>query len=115
MIAKYFDVDVYLIEFKFKVMIVCDKEYMLIVINRSKSFKSKYEVGIFLVIGLILFEYMYFNVSKINGLKIALKDFNLILDNVLVFGDVDNDYDMILNLKIGVVMINGSDKIKFVV
>lgn len=114
MTAKYFDIDNYLVEPKSKVMIVCDKEYMPIVVDRSKSFKSEYEVGKPLITGPILFEYMHPNVSKTNGLKIALKDFNLTLDNVLAFGDADNDYDMILNAKIGVAMINGSDKTKSV-
>lgn len=32
----------------------------------------------------------------------------------MIFGDADNDYDMTLNVGIGVVMENGSDKTKSV-
>lgn len=49
-------------------------------------------------------------VTKTNGLIEALKMHDLSLDELCVFGDADNDYDMVKNAAMGVVMANGSEK-----
>ena len=51
-------------------------------------------------------------VTKTNGLIEALKMHDLSLDELCVFGDADNDYDMVKNAAMGVVMANGSEKTK---
>lgn len=43
-------------------------------------------------------------VTKTNGLIEALKMHDLSLDELCVFGDADNDYDMVKNAAMGVVM-----------
>ena len=109
---KVVDFDKYLINDKSKLMIVCDEQYMPNVIERSKSFSSDYYNGTPIRTTKIFLEFMDKNVSKSNALKIYVTNHNLSLDNILAFGDADNDYDMLKNCKIGVAMKNGSEKTK---
>ena len=51
-------------------------------------------------------------VSKTSGIEQILKPFGLTMDNVMVFGDEDNDIDMLTNAAIGIVMANGSTNAK---
>lgn len=111
---KIVDFNDFLNEPKPKLMIVTDSHNIQNVLEKSKSLNSKFYNGLPLQTGRMLVEYMDENVSKAKALEIALKKYNLSLDNVCSFGDADNDYDMILKSKIGVVMENGSPKTKSV-
>ena len=51
-------------------------------------------------------------VSKTHGLQQIMTLHGWTMDNLLSFGDEDNDYDIIVNSGIGVAMANGSEKTK---
>ena len=51
---------------------------------------------------------------KTAGLIEILKLHHIDIKEIVTFGDADNGYDMILNVGVGVVMANGSDKTKSV-
>lgn len=52
------------------------------------------------------------NINKASTIEHVLEDLGLTWDNVMAFGDADNDMEMIAKAKIGVAMGNGSDKVK---
>lgn len=52
------------------------------------------------------------NVSKLSGLKIACKKFNVSLDNVIAFGDAENDIEMIKGAGYGVAVNNAMNSVK---
>lgn len=95
-----------------KVMIVCRPEYMDKVIERSKTFSNEKYKSSSLKTASVLYEYMDPRVTKTNGLKELMGLHGLTLEELLVFGDADNDADMLENAHIGVVMANGSEKSK---
>lgn len=97
-----------------KVMIICHPEYMDKIIERSKTFSNQNYKSASLKTASILYEYMDPRVSKTNGLKEVMELHGLTLEDLLVFGDADNDADMIENAGIGVVMANGSKRSKSV-
>ncbi len=97
-----------------KVMIICQPEYMDKVIERSKTFSSQSYKSASLKTASVLYEYMDPRVSKTNGLKEAMELHGLTLKDLIVFGDADNDADMIENAGIGVAMANGSENSKSV-
>lgn len=97
-----------------KVMIICHPEYMSEVIEKSKTFNDKQYKSSCLKTTSVLYEYMDPRVSKTNGLIKAMNLHDLALEDLLVFGDADNDVDMIQNAAVGVAMANGSDKSKSV-
>lgn len=95
-----------------KVMIVCRPEDMDKVVKRSRTFSNKKYKSAGLKTASVLYEYMDPRVTKTNGLKELMGLYGLTLENLLVFGDADNDADMLGNAHIGVVMANGSEKSK---
>ncbi len=95
-----------------KVMIVCEEEMMSKVIERSKTFSSDQFKCASLKTASTLFEYMDPRVSKSYGIQEVLKTFGIEMQEVCVFGDADNDYEMVKDAGIGIVMNNGSDKTK---
>jgi len=60
------------------------------------------------------FEFFDAKYSKSNGLKKVIEMDGLTLNNLLVFGDADNDVSMLADSKIGVVMANGTPLAKSV-
>ncbi len=109
---KVVDYDEFLKQPRMKAMIVCAPQEMDKVIERSKSFHNDQYKCASLKTASILFEYMDPRVSKTNGLQDIMQMHGWTLDNILSFGDEDNDYDMIVNTGVGVVMANGSAKTK---
>lgn len=108
------DKEIFLKKPRAKLIIICDKEYMDQVILRSKTFANDTYKAASLKTASELFEYMDARISKSRGLQEVMALHGLTLDNVCTFGDADNDYDMTLNAKIGVVMENGSELTKSV-
>lgn len=109
------DFNEFLKEPKGKAMIMCGNEDVENFLIKSKSFKSKYGYErLPIKTGHRLFEYMNPNVNKARSIAFALKEHNLTLENVLAFGDADNDYEMIKDAKVGVAMENGSEKTRSV-
>ena len=109
---KVVDFDKFLTKAHNKLIIICDKENMPVVQQRCDEIKSDYYYGI--QTASILFEFMNPNISKSKGLQTIMEDHGLTMDNLLTFGDANNDYDMIRDSGLGVAMANGSEKTKSV-
>ena len=60
----------------------------------------------------ILFEFINPELSKTKGIEIIAGNHDLTLENVLVFGDELNDFEMIRDCGVGVCMSNGNPKVK---
>lgn len=108
------DFDEFLKEPKPKVMIVCDKDDMAKVIERSQTFTNSQYKSASLQTASTLYEYMDPRISKTHGLQEVMAMHHISMDELCTFGDADNDYDMTLNAGVGVVMANGSEKTKSV-
>lgn len=109
---QYVDYEQFLNKDHSKLMLVTDESLMPQVIERAKMFDVKKHNVLGLQTGAFLYEFMDEKVSKFNALKILLSWHNLDPSELMVFGDAENDYDMILNAGIGVVMKNGYDIVK---
>ena len=103
------DFDEFLVEPKPKVMIFCMPEYMEQVVERSKTFSSEQYRSAALVTSARLYEYMDPRISKPAGLERAAKLHGFTIDEVLAFGDADNDAAMVSAVGVGVAMGNGSE------
>lgn len=106
--------DEYLKEPKAKLIIICDPDYMDKVIERSQTFHNDEFKSASLKTASELYEYMDPRVTKTNGLIKAMRMHGIDIQDIVTFGDADNDYDMTLNAGVGVVMENGSEKTKSV-
>lgn len=102
------DFDEFLVEPKPKVMIFCMPEYMEQVVERSKTFSSDRYRSAALITSARLYEYMDPRVSKVAGLERAAEMYGFTVDEVLAFGDADNDEAMVRAAGVGVAMGNGS-------
>lgn len=60
----------------------------------------------------ILFEFLNPELSKTKGIEIIAKKHGLTLENVCVFGDELNDFEMIRDCGVGVCMANGNPAVK---
>ena len=100
------DFDLYLNSPKPKLHIVCHEEDMPKVVERSKSFTHPDAFGV--KTDSILFEYIDPRVSKAKGvLKIAELN-GLTMEEIMAFGDADNDIAMLREVGVGVAMGNAS-------
>lgn len=108
------DFDEFLAKPKPKVMLVFEPEYMDTVIERSKTFHNDNYKSSGLITASVLYEYMDPRVTKTYGLEEIMELHGWTMDNLLTFGDADNDHDMTLNAGVGVVMENGSELTKSV-
>ncbi len=95
-----------------KLMIICDPNDMDTVIQRGSTFHNDAFRSQGLKTCAILYEYMDSRVSKTSGIEQILKPYGLTMENVMVFGDEDNDIDMLTHAAIGIVMANGSTNAK---
>lgn len=111
---KVLDFEEFLKEPRQKLMIMTTPETMEAVIERSKTFKNEKYKSASLKTASVLYEYMDPRISKTYGLQQVLDLHNLSMENLCVFGDEDNDYDMVKSAGIGVVMGNGSKLTKSV-
>ena len=111
---KVVDYDEFLKEPRIKLIIVCDEKDMDKIVERASTFKSDQFNSSSLKTASTLYEYYDPRVTKSSGIEAILKPYNISLEEVLAFGDADNDYDMIKNVGLGVVMENGSEKTKSV-
>lgn len=109
---KIVDFDEFLSEPRPKLMISTEPENMDAVVERSKTFSSDRYKSAALITSARLYEYMDPRVSKTHGLERFMGLHGYTLDELMVFGDADNDYDMVKNAGVGVVMENGSEKTK---
>lgn len=89
-----------------KLIILCEEEDMPSVQKRSDEIKSEHYYGI--QTGHILFEFMDPRISKGASLRKVMAAHGLTMDNLLTFGDANNDYEMTRDSGLGVAMENGS-------
>lgn len=95
-----------------KLVIACDPEYMDVVIERAKTFSSpNYRC---FRSAPMLFEYVNPELSKSFGIEKICALHGFTIDNVLAFGDANNDYEMIRDCGVGVCMENGAAETKSV-
>ena len=93
-----------------KLVLRCEVQDMPLIVERSKTFSNpEYHC---MQTGPFLFEYMNTLVSKSQGIKIVCDLHGFSYDNVCVFGDAQNDRDMLERAGLGVCMINGDDETK---
>jgi len=59
-----------------------------------------------------ILEFLDHDMDKAVGLEALLTNFGLNFDNLMVFGDAENDLGMLKSAEVGVVMDNGKDDIK---
>lgn len=95
-----------------KLVIICKPEDMDQIIERAKTFHDDRFKSQGLKTCSILYEYMDPRVSKTNGIIESLSSYGLTMDDVMVFGDEDNDLDMLTHAYLGITMANGSSKAK---
>lgn len=93
-----------------KLVIICDPKDMDLVIERSKTFSNS-DYHCFKTAP-SLFEYVNPLVSKSAGIARICEMHQFSMDQVCVFGDAQNDHDMLIHCGWGVCMINGDDQTK---
>lgn len=91
-----------------KVMVVCSPRKMERVERIGKLFQSQNPTLCGVKTAPVLYEFFDHRVSKSEGLRWAGQAFGLTLDEMMCFGDADNDLDMVQNAGIGVAMANAS-------
>lgn len=111
---KVADFDEFLSKPKPKVMIVCAPETMDAVVERARTFTNDQYKSASLKTASVLYEYMDPRISKPLGIQMAIEPFGMTLEDACVFGDADNDHDMVLQAGCGVAMANGSELTKSV-
>lgn len=103
------DFDGFLQEPRPKLMLACAPEDMDAVVARAQTFSSERYRSASLITSARLYEYMDPRISKTFGLAKLMELHGWTLDDLLVFGDADNDCDMVTNAGVGVAMGNGGD------
>ncbi|MCL2383684.1 MAG: Cof-type HAD-IIB family hydrolase [Oscillospiraceae bacterium] len=93
-----------------KLIMTCKEEYMGAIEERAKSLKNEKYRGF--RSDKRFYEYVPAQVSKSNGIREIVKMNGFELENVLAFGDADNDLEMIRDCGVGVCMENGFDTVK---
>lgn len=89
--------------------LVFTEDYM----DEMKMIGKKYaERFLFMQTDDYIFEVVHKKNNKLEGLKELLKDMNLNLENVLMFGDGENDRSLLLASGISVCMKNGVEEVK---
>jgi len=95
-----------------KILIMCDPKDEQIAQNYCDELTSEHCYGI--QTDKAIFEFMHPSVSKSSGIKLLLNSYDLSMDNVLCFGDGNNDYEMLRDSGVGVAMGNATTKVKAV-
>lgn len=108
------DFDEFLQTPKPKVMIVCAPETMPAVVERAQSFESDRYKSAALQTASILYEYMDPTISKPEGIRHAVEEDDIEMEEIATFGDADNDWEMTACAGFGIAMGNGSEKTKSV-
>lgn len=95
-----------------KILVATKPELMDLVIERSKTFQSPHYRCF--RSAPTLFEYVHPNVSKSHGIKHICDLHGFSMENVCVFGDAQNDMEMIRDCGYGICMENGDPQSKAV-
>jgi len=85
-------------------------EYMDVVIEHAKSLRNEKYKGV--STWETDLEYYPSSVSKANGIKEILKNHEFSMQNILAFGDADNDVEMLKESGMGVCVGNGTSEAK---
>lgn len=89
-----------------KIHLFCHQHIIPLIIERNELFDHPETIGI--QTADTVYEYINTESSKSNGLRKVIEMDNMSFENLLVFGDADNDVTMLIDSKIGVVMANGT-------
>ena len=103
------DFDEFLQEPRPKLMLSVAPEDLDAVVERAQTFSSDRYRSASLITSARLYEYMDPRITKTHGIERAAELSGFGIENVMVFGDADNDCDMVTNAGIGVAMGNGSE------
>jgi len=95
-----------------KLCVISDEDTMDKVVDMAQSFTSPHFKAAALKTSARMYEFMDPRISKTYGIEKILKEFDLALDNLVAFGDQDNDIDMLENAGIGVAVANASESAK---
>ncbi len=93
-----------------KLIIHFEPDYMPVVLERAKAYKNDDCIGFLTANN--LFEYVDPRINKGFGLEKVAKHFGVKLEDCVVFGDAQNDKEMIQKAGCGVCMKNGADDVK---
>lgn len=104
------DFDEFLTEPRPKLMLSCFPEDLPAIIEHAQTFSSDRYRSQSLQTSARLYEYMDPRITKTHGIERAAELAGFGIESVMVFGDADNDADMVENAGIGVAMANGSEK-----
>ncbi|MDD3809461.1 MAG: HAD family hydrolase [Erysipelotrichaceae bacterium] len=92
-----------------KIHVIFKQEYLDLVSKRAQEFSDEKLVAV--NTGSIMWEVFSKNISKANGLKHLAHTHEIRVSDIMVFGDGDNDLEMIEAAGVGVAMANGSKKV----
>lgn len=92
-----------------KVIMIHSKSFFEKNLDKLKEALKDYDV---LLIGPQWLEIMPKNVNKASAIKKITEKLNLNMDQVMAFGDAQNDIEMLKQVKIGVAMENAMDEVK---
>lgn len=93
-----------------KLIVIVDPSDMPQIVEHSKGLSNPAYKS--LQAGKIEYEYMHPQLSKSFGLQKVCEWHGYTLENLMAFGDADNDADMIRDAGVGVAMANASEKTK---
>lgn len=91
-----------------KLIVIVDPQDMPRVVEHGKKLSNPHYKS--LQAGKIEYEYMHPQLSKSFGLSKVCEWHQCSMDNLMAFGDADNDSDMVRDAGVGVAMKNGSEK-----
>lgn len=92
-----------------KIHVIFKEEHLELVSRRAEQFTDEKLMAV--NTGSIMWEVFSKNISKANGLKHLAATHKIAVDNIMVFGDGDNDLEMIKEAGVGVAMANGSPRV----
>ncbi|MEG0709852.1 MAG: Cof-type HAD-IIB family hydrolase [Longicatena sp.] len=93
-----------------KLMVICKQSMMAEVEKRGAMHKNERFVS--MCTAPILYEYSDARNTKSNGLRHFLEAYSWDMENVMFFGDANNDLDLISHSGVGICMKNGSEEAK---
>ncbi len=92
-----------------KIHVIFKREYLDLVSAKAREFEDDKLVAV--NTASIMWEVFSKNISKANGLKHLADTHGMEIANIMVFGDGDNDFEMIKAAGVGVAMANGSQRV----
>ncbi len=108
-LVRVYDYEKLLDDSHAKIHVIFRPEYLDLVSSRAKQFADEKLKAV--CTGSIMWEVFNKDISKANGIRHLAASHDLDVSNILVFGDGDNDFEMIMEAGIGVAMANASQNV----